>query len=585
MKSSGSEAPLEDGALDTRIIHAIEEVRLPPKRKRMPPVTGGIFSSVASGSQDESSKTSSAERSRRENEDRVTQRKEQIREGSNNDDAEDKESTTTAEDAANVHHLHDHHPRAMEPGATYLRPLDLKQFATLLGTDDWEDVHRRVILLGQERSKHIRERLAAKKADLDSVGIFLPGANKLRTDAQMQVQLRRALQYEELERAVLTEMLVRERLNSASSAERDAAELQASFQNARRNKPPSLGKSSTKRNVAGPKIGGKLNGSRKPRIARQGTTIARDLHRKKMLAHFNELDRKEREEAGLPPPSPPADETNSIPEHDDEGLGAGKSRPSIQGGRRRRKRTTKRQSAILDGAAMIDCALLQQLRGIFEMLEVPPGLQMEMMIKYSDPAAALDFVDVVADWERVGRIVVLHEKVVKVVLLARERRVEASGAFTDDETEALEALGCYVSMAQMFGASCATWALAILDKISLVCERAVQELEDTWNDKLSFRGHLYLKTRFPAAPNAPIDGTYATEDPEGTKAREAGEDNEADDFNDVDLSDDDASISASQLAQEVKACNGTDTREGVLKEIRYGGNRQIVRLNPLLLKD
>lgn len=616
----------DTGPLDTRSIQPIQEVSLPFKRRRAPtPSTSNSGGSETSRGNNTARRPTSSSSSSTTNEDIKSQKsRSDLANGNACEHPQEDEI-----DVVNAAHLQDYHPRGMEPAATYLRPLELKRFASLLGSDDWEDVHDRVVSLGRFNSSKIREKYAHKKEELDQVGIFLPEANKLRIEAQIQVELRRTLQYEALERAILYEMLEREKLESASAGEKNAAELQASFQAVRRT-PPKISRatSPTLRNLAknnessrpasredskpeasaeeqnetevnhgmpicnpllsfeeyrnqitaqrtqenggsldpGPSphvqsralgghtndkirlrnprsvvpVGDVLRNKRKPRIGpiEKGTSqhkpnSVQQEQRERLIEHLQEIENREREEAGLPP----VDEYFGLDINDDEDIKGPEARARRQKSREQAKK--KRLSEISSQMENIatDSTILYQLQALFDLLEIPPARRLDLMIKYSDPARAMDFIDVLNDWERVAKIVTLHEKVVKVVILADARKVEASSAFTEDETEELESLDCYVSMAQMFGASCGTWARAILEKLSPVCEENVRELTERWHDNMIYRGHDYLKIRFPSA-------------------------------------------AAKAIAE---AEQGEASKQ--LREIRHGGSNQVVRLNPVLLKD
>lgn len=541
------------------------------------------------------------------------------------------EAVEAREDARNVAHLDDFHPRGMEHGAGLLRSLELKRFAGRLGTDDWVDVHARVLKLGVSFSKRIRVRFEQKRQDMDSSEVFHPEANKLRSTAQLNVELRRSIKYTGLEASVLEEMMGRDTLSRASNDEKNAAELSATFQqgfsqrslhsghnNKRRqgsvatHRPSRIGtgrvgtignglgqlprilpggvverpskskaeeddestasededkllsfeqyKEREERRAARRKKRGSGSGSggggrgeggagakresnctpiedyikaralgfrgdrMKLRDPRPGVPVGkpRDLavprtadksklsseKKKQLLEHLERRSKVEgdaetqRERKGREY----GNDGHEIDVDDDAGTaepGSSADDEATRQASRALKRARERAKSQME-RTNDDPQLMKDMLACFEMLQMPPAQQLELLIKYSDPTSASvqQLHLAVVDWQTTAGYVRLHERVIEALRLARARRVESSTAFSDAEVGALERADCYVSMAQMFGASAESWVQAILNKLSSKCESHVLNLDAKWGDKVTFRGHSYQRARFSAHAQA-----------------------------------------------------------------------------------
>jgi hypothetical protein len=230
---------------------------------------------------------------------------------------------------------------------------------------------------------------------------------------------------------------------------------------------------------------------------------------------------------------------------DAPGSEAARAASAAAAARRRRRKSSKRLPAEQRPE------LLERLGELFQQLEMSPENILDFCIKYSEPKNCMAMADAIECWSDTAVVVTLFERIVVVLELARARRVDSVNAVSDEDTALLQKYGCYVSMAQMFGATCAKWIEAILAKLGDVTQRALAELEDQFNDVLTYRGVPYREARF--SPQAPEQAS-----PHGLSAGQ------------------------SAAAAAATSAHTSAPAPAPLKQIKYAGNSVIVRLSPLL---
>lgn len=484
-------------------------------------------------------------------------------------------------DVEAIEHLKDHHPRGFEHGASHLRSSEVKEYCLTFSSSDWDEVHRRVLLLGMRTAKESRAAAERKRLAMDKCNVFHPHANRLRSEAQLAIQLRRELQYNTLELAILEEMLRIERQKHISSRQRDNLELSNAFNKSSKSKSAAAAAAAAaageqrkqqEQNRAGDttqKEGDQtkedederqdgdlqqeqfqegrvlsfeeyrdtrkkkqshavkdplcmpiddfvrhrfLGASHKMRKLRkpQRHTLIGEQHRRRPLAAEDAQDKKERTKEG----SSSSEDSSSDSDYsdfsasDEEGEDrveaatatttllnkSSDPQPATPASTRTKRRKRQRRRTVLGENQQP--AYFYVLYEIFETLEMTPQNQLDFVIKYSDPANAMQMLDACQDWQETARVVALYERCVQVHEWARARKVDASDAFSESEIKSLERLDCFISMAQMFGSTCAKWVGAIMEKLGVLCEAKVRQLEERWEDTLRFRGHSYYKTRF-----------------------------------------------------------------------------------------
>eukprot|EP00516_Mucochytrium_quahogii_P003227 CAMPEP_0203749156 /NCGR_PEP_ID=MMETSP0098-20131031/3821_1 /ASSEMBLY_ACC=CAM_ASM_000208 /TAXON_ID=96639 /ORGANISM=" , Strain NY0313808BC1" /LENGTH=566 /DNA_ID=CAMNT_0050638133 /DNA_START=581 /DNA_END=2281 /DNA_ORIENTATION=- len=485
-------------------------------------------------------------------------------------------------------HLDHEHPRGMEPGAQYLRSADLKTFASRLGSEDWSDVHERVLRLGCSFAKELRQSYERKLVRMNKKSIFHSDANKLRMEAQLQVELRRELKYSMLERSVLMEMMGLERMMHAPSREQDTAELKETFsRGTRRSARTSTSIGRRKRSKAAQrqatankqdieKLGAleeedetlfqestllsfddykKRAKSRKNAVVDSSCIEIEEYLRARVLGFRRGNVRVRRHRKGKTigegggsratrVKTMPGKESNSnVEEAEDSQASDSSSEESNNSSdseeeledekqaqepetpsTRRKLRQSLRRAKVEEGEQP---ELVGKLVELFGKLEMPPEPQLDFLIRYTPPEEAMKLNEVVVAWEKASEMILLHERTIAAANLAKARKLKQDDAFTAEDEAALQRLECFIPPTQMFGAALYTWIEAILDKLSIVCKELVSETELKWGHTMSYRGHPYLRTRF---------GKYQDKD---------------------------------------KAT----------KQIRFTGNGTIVRLNPVLLFD
>jgi len=413
-----------------------------------------------------------------------------------------------------------YHPRGMESGANYGRPPLIKEFIKSLPEEDWKSVHMKVLRLGIAIISQTRIRYQRKRNEMDGFNVFNSEANKIRTGAQMQVELKRELKYPKLELLILEELAEKNRQESITSKEKDTMEIFASLNKITPLKTPinkpqpqmemeektdkllnfqeycearrtDLNSNNRTSSICVPveeymkaRALGFRGGDLKFRKTRKSAPIGFNSGKSSVFQNKKQKERKINQINVV--------EYESDVESEDEISSDSGSEVAVPKNRIifRNKKDPEEE-----------LELLQTINIIFDRLAVPAVQRLDFLIKYSNPENVLLLVDVVFDWKQACDIILLHEHVLDCQRLAEAKQLDSSEAFSDEQVVALEQLNCYITMAQMFGSPCVAWIGAILKKLSVVCEKSVRCLDSKWGDILTYRGQVYTKVRFSRCEN------------------------------------------------------------------------------------
>jgi len=393
--------------------------------------------------------------------------------------------------------LQEFHPRAIEPGAGFLRDLGMKAFSESLTKENWGEIHEQVLVLGKAKAQALEKKFSTKLEKLNQQSLFSKDANKLRVESQLDVEIRRALNYEKLELEVLREWERKSKEDLSSSdvlnffprkqaQERDTEEgkegedIQEVPQDQERDLLDFKGFSSTaerkKKNHFPKHVIVRALGARGLRQVK-----LRSIRKSVPVGHHRceSLFKQEMEQ-------PPKQANQSCTQERTEASRKEQSEERPQLKRQYSHKTTRKLDLVPDERS---CKIEESILQVFQVLEMPAARRLEFMMHFSQEEENLrTFPDVLEELAETANLVVLSEKLLIKVELAKKKVIKGSNAFSDEEVEELGLINCFISMAESFGSPTHQWIARIQEKVHAKAQMAADRFKTSHGLQITFQG-------------------------------------------------------------------------------------------------